>query len=476
MMSFETGPAPQPGALTSTATLADAISRELIMLEGKSGNTRLVGSMEEILGDGAPVLTRSGLVMSATQALAVSTVFACRRVIAEDIASMRIEIVRREWPRGVRKTTVLNDHYLAPLLNAASGMPCDWLNVFDFVQHLVGVATMYRGAYATITRDDKGRVLELLPLLPGAVQESQEADWRPVYRVHGYGDVYEAKPGNLLRLHGPMADNALHGMPLSTVAREAVALAAAVEGAAARFHKNDMRPSGALSIDGTLTEEQAHKIRDDWSRRYGPEGQGGIALLTGKLEFKPFNATSADSQTIENRKFQVEEICRYFRVFPVAIGHQAGQGYGTVESFLEAHYTHTLRPWEIKLEQALNSQLLTKKERLAGIQIRLVPARRGTFSDRANAYRTATGVFMTPNEAREMEDMDPIEGDPDMDRVQIQRNNTGTLPAMGGKPQALLPAPDKPAAADSADGGAKGYGFAPDLYGHEGWLAPEASA
>ncbi len=92
MMSFETGPAPQPGALTSTATLADAISRELIMLEGKSGNTRLVGSMEEILGDGAPVLTRSGLVMSATQALAVSTVFACRRVIAEDIASMRIEI------------------------------------------------------------------------------------------------------------------------------------------------------------------------------------------------------------------------------------------------------------------------------------------------------------------------------------------------------------------------------------------------
>ncbi|MEQ1614470.1 MAG: phage portal protein [Hyphomicrobiaceae bacterium] len=436
---------------------------ETVSFLGQKAATGFTALEEEILTGGASAMTRSGLLLGPSEALKVSTAFACRRVIAEDLASMRIDVVRRFYKNGRRITEVMPDHPLMELLNGMSGAPNDWMTIFELMEHWVGQATMYRGGYCWIVRDDKtSEVLELLPLLPGAVQVAQDQNWQPVYHVSGYGETFVAAPGDLLKLHGPMDDRALQGMPVSSVAREAIALASAIEGAAARFHQNDLRPSGALSLKGAkLTTEQLDKIKQQWKSQYGSGGEGGIALLQDDIEYKTFNATSADSQSLENRRYQVEEICRFFRVFPVAIGHQAGQGYGTVESFLEAHYTNTVRPWEIKVEQALNSQLLTPRERKNGILIRLLPSRRGTFSDRVNAYKGASSTFMTPNECREAEDLDPMD-DVAMDKVQLPANNTGLNPSLTGKPGSDKPAIDKPGK-PATDPAAKS---AHDAYGH----------
>lgn len=433
----------------------------LYLTKSAAQNSMRIGDAEQILG-GDGMFTRSGLAIDAREALLVSTVFACRRIIAEDIASMSIEVVRRTRKADRVTSEVLPDHPLMDLLSALGGKPNDWMTIFELIEHWVGVATMYRGGYCFINRNDRGEVLEILPLLPGAVQVFYNASWEPEYYIHGYGQTWRADGKNLLKLHGPMDDRALQGMPVSNVGREAIALASAVEGAAARFHKNDMRPSGALFMKaGNPPKEVLDRIKSDWKGQFGPGGEGGIALLTGDFDFKAFNATSADSQTIENRKFQVEEICRYFRVFPVVIGHQAGQGYGTTENFFEAHYTHTLRPWEIKVEQSLNTQLLTAADRKAGLFIRLKPARRGTFTDRVNAYKNAVTVFMTPNEVRAEEGLDRLDGEA-MDMVQLAANNTGLHPSItppGGKPpsdgSASASAKPAPAAASEPSGDAE---------------------
>ena len=106
-----------------------------------------------------------------------------------------------------------------------------------------------------------------------------------------------------------------------------------------------------------------------------------------------------------------------------------------------AHAQHTLQPWVKRVEEAATLGLLTLEERQAGLKIDLDmdAIQRGTPSDRAKFYESATKVFMTPNEARIREGMDPL-ADPDYDRIQIQRNNTGTAPAPGTAP-AALPAP-----------------------------------
>jgi len=66
-------------------------------------------------------------------------------------------------------------------------------------------------------------------------------------------------------------------------------------------------------------------------------------------------------------------------------------------------------------------------------------SQRGTPTDRYKSYGDATKVFMTPNEVRVREGLDPIDNDPNMERVQLQCNNTGTTPAQLAAPKSKTP-------------------------------------
>lgn len=427
-------------------------------------------SLDAYFGDGGGA-SSSGLFVSPSDALMVSAVFACRRVIAEDIAMMPRQLVRITYEGGRRKTTIVRDH---PLVELVEFQPNEWMTPFTLFEHLVRSAVIYRGGYMWIVRDGDdprsgqyssygdqvgsgtGKVLELLPLLPGSVSVSQDENFRPVYNITGYGETFEANPGNLLKLHGPMDDRGLDGVPVNMVARNAIGLAMAVEGAVARFHKNDLRPSGVLTSKQSLNKDLVDRIREEWQKKFGIGGIGGIAVLDAEFDFKAFTATSADSQTVQNRLHQIEEICRFFRVMPTVIGHNSGtQAYGSPEAFFTAHFTQTLRPWVQRLEEAMNVSLLTRDERESGLRWRLDvnSVERGTFTERVNAYNNAIRVFMTPNEVREEEGLD-ADPDPNMDRVQLQANNTGMHPggandgsSAGGPPK--LPKPSAGAEASS---------------------------
>lgn len=382
--------------------------------------------IEESLGEGE-LPTRSGFAMSSEAAMRVAAVWACRRVIAEDVAKMPRAVKRKRRVNGELRIDTIEDHPAHRLLTRS---PCAWLRPFEFVEWWVGNATMHRGAYALITRDGQGRPIELLPFQPGAVQAHQKPDWSIEYHINGYGQSQRVQPHELLRLHGPIDSTGYRGYAVSAMAREAVALAATIEASQARFHANDMRPSGALMVKGrNVTPELRDRIREDWQRRYGPGGDGGVAIVDEDFDFKTFTLNAGDSQVIENRRMQIEEICRYFRIFPQLVMHQGAQTYGNFEQALENHVRTTIMPWVLRVEEALSEALLTETERDDGFVIDLdVDAiARGTLTDRTTNYDRSVKIYLTPNEVREREGLNRID-DPAMDRVQLQANNTGLPP------------------------------------------------
>ena len=171
---------------------------------------------------------------------------------------------------------------------------------------MVGTACIHDGAYAYIERDARGQPLELLPLLPGSVTVQQNEYWELTYTISsGNRMLHQSNGADLLKLHGPM-HTPVNSFAVSRIARDAVGLAAAVEGAVSRFHKNDLRPSGILTMDGKLSKEARQMVREEWTARYGPGGTGGIAVLDATFDFKAIATSGADSQTIEQRKFQIE--------------------------------------------------------------------------------------------------------------------------------------------------------------------------
>jgi HK97 family phage portal protein len=401
---------------------------------------------ENILRGGYGVPTASGQLIGDLTALRVSTVFACRRVISEDVAKLP-RAVKRRWVdqvNGIPKDTIQSDHPVHRLLTEA---PNDWMTPFDFWQYLIGVATCHHGAYAIIQRDQYGRVEELLPLLPGCVGVETDQYWRPTYRVTGYGEHFLLEPHQVFRIHGPMQDP-FRGSAVISVARESIGLAAAIEAAQARFHANDLRPAGVITTNAKVDKEKREIMRAAWLAAYGPGGTGGVAILDDGFDFKSLMAEGVKSEVIENRKFQVSDICRFFRVSPVMIGHNDGsQSYSSIEAQQQAHKEFTLDPWVRRIEEAATLQLLTWEERDHGLRvdIDMDALMRGTPNDRIGFYDKAikAGV-MTPNEARLREGLPPLDI-PEMNRPQLQANNTGIMPSLSPPREPDILPPAKPA-------------------------------
>jgi len=402
----------------------------------------------EILTGHPSQLTGSGLAVSEHSALKVSAVFACCRVIAEDVAKMRRFVMRRTFDRE-RGSAVSREEWHHPLAAIVAdywvdgsgailpGRPNTWMTGFEFWEYMVFHAALYGMSAAWVIRHPvTGHVVELLPLRPGACQPQIDArGWVVGYRINGYGESVLLMTGDVLVLRGSMSDETSAFEPVR-LAREAIGLAAAIERSQTRFHKNDMRPSGLLQIDLGTTSNDAksrevlERVRADWREKYGPGGEGGLAVLDKKFTFQELQIKGTDAQTIENRRFQIEEICRVFRVNPSKIMHQGAAQKGTVEQDALSHVSDTVGVWAKRCSEACDRDLVDRTNRDdSGIYVDFDDAAlvRGTLAERMNGYERMLKAGWSPNEVRQLEGWDP-KPFPEMDRPQLLANNTGLAP------------------------------------------------
>jgi HK97 family phage portal protein len=140
--------------------------------------------------------------------------------------------------------------------------------------------------------------------------------------------------------------------------------------------------------------------------------------------FTPLMMTGVDQQLIETRRFQIEEICRAFRVMPIMVAHSdKSSTYASAEQMFLAHVVHTLAPWCQRIEQSADVNLLTPEQRRAGLytKLNLNGLMRGAAKDRADYYSRGLGAgggkgWLTQNDVRGFEDMDRLD-DPAADEL-----------------------------------------------------------
>ena len=359
----------------------------------------------EILQLGA---SKSGQSVTVTHALRVATVLACVRVIAEGVAQVPFKLLRRAG----RNKLEAYDH---PLWDILHRRPNDVTTSFGFRETLVLHAALTGNGYAFISRGGGGRVLELINIEPGAmrVEPAEIMGVRPRYFVTGRtGGSREFPAETILHLQGP-SWNGIAGMDVVRQAREAIGLAIATEEAHARLHANGARAGGMLSVEGTLKDDQFKALRKWIEDNYvGGENAYRTMILDRSAKYVPMAMSGVDAQHLETRRYQLEEICRIFRVMPIMVcsNDKASTYAGAEQNFL-AHVVHTLGPWFERIEQAIDCQLLTNAERQAGYYAKLEERGllRGALKDTAEYLYKLAGIgIMTRNEAREMLDLNPL--------------------------------------------------------------------
>jgi HK97 family phage portal protein len=371
-------------------------------------------------------LSKTGLAVNELTALRVAVVWACCRVLTEDVGKLPLKLIKED-DTGAKR--IAKEH---PLHRIISRRPNEWQTSMEWRMTMLLHALLAKGGYSYVSRSAKGEVLELIPLLPGNVEVRQDALRQVTYEVRGYnGQAMILRREDVHVLRG-LSWNGVSGLSVVQQGAEAIGLAMAAEETQARLHSQGARPGGIVTTPNKLTKEQVDNLKKQFS-----EGYTGVAnafrtlLLDNGLEFKPWMMNGVDSQQLETRRHQVEEICRFFRVFPSMIGFSDKTAtYASAESFFGAHVVHSLMPWVTLWEQAMERDLLTEAEIADGyqVQFKLQGLLRGDSKSRAEFYSSGiTTGWMTRNEARKLEDLDPLPG---LDKVLQPLNMTpGDKPA-----------------------------------------------
>ena len=348
------------------------------------------------LVDGARPLTTDS-------AMQLSTIWACIWLLANSIASLPLFVYRNK--DGQRE--LARDHDLWSVLHAS---PNNRMTPIDFWVAMLLNLLLRGNAYARIERNAKGDLLAIWPTPADQVEQHVQQDGSTVYLYKVESDIAVLAQENVLHIkdigNGTIGLDRLDHMRASTT--EAVH----AQTVATSIFANGGKPSGILMIDRVLKPEQREAIRRNFSDM--AEGSTSrLVVLEADMKYQQVNLTPQDQQLLETRRFTVEEICRWFGVPPVLVGHSNVTAWGSgIEQLIDGFYKFTIRPTLVRIEQAITKRVLTPLQRQQlTVEFSFDALLRASLKDRMEIYAKGTqNGIVTRNECRQLENLPPIQG------------------------------------------------------------------
>ena len=354
----------------------------------------------------AQASSKSGVPVNWRTAQQASTAMACARVIAEGLSQIPLKLFK-DLPEGGRAPA--SDVSVYELLYRK---PNAFQTACEFIDQRALHLIFSGNAFALKVRVGD-RIVELLPYEPPQVMVKRSG-WDISYVVTGAdGRRFDVPAADMWHTRGPswQFGEGLEGVRL---AQEAIGLSVALEQHGAALFKNGAQPGGLLSSDKqTMSPDQRDQMRESWHQAHSGSNKFRTAVLWGGVTWTPLASPNDSAQFLESRAFQVEEVCRAFRVLPIMVGHSdKAATFASAEQMFLAHQVHTMGPWYRRIEQSADLSLLTEKQRAAGMHFRFVvnAMMRGAVKDRAEYYSKMYNIgALNPNEIRALEEMNPYE-------------------------------------------------------------------
>lgn len=346
--------------------------------------------------------TASGAHVTAETALRNTAILRCVNLISRSIGML---------PLKLHENGGDPDRAASHPLNAVLAQhPNDWQTSFTFKSTMQARALLDGDAYAYPIRS-RGRVIRLIPLRRGQVTWKQNDDWSVEYHVtRPDGSQMTVPASEMFHLRDTSLDG-VGGLSRVRYAREAIGLAAQAEKAAAKLFKNGMLLGGYLSTEQKLSDTAYKRLKESKIGYTGAENAQGWPIFEEGLTAAKLGQTSAESQHLENRRHQIEEIARAFDTpRPLLMMDETSWGSG-IEQLGLFFVTFGLAPWFVSWEQEIARVLLNEEERdrfYAKFNERALL--RGSLQSQAEFFAKALGAggqdpWMTVDEVREKSDL-----------------------------------------------------------------------
>jgi len=352
--------------------------------------------------NGADVTVNSQTAMMHT------TVYACVNVKSQGISSVPFNLYQKT-ETGRKKAT---DKRLFKLLNSQVNP----LMTSIVWREMVVQDLELRGThYSQIVRDGAGRVVALYPLVCDNMQIEVTINKKNIPTIkYTYtkedGTIKNYNNDSIFKVVGLPSSNGIIGVTPIAQNAKSIGLSMQTEEFGTKFFSNGANGSGILSTDSEFkSSESVDRIRKQFGEKYvGLANSKKPILLEGGMKWQPITINNNDSQFLETRGYQKNEIASIFRVSPHLINELGNATFSNIEQLSLEHVKYCLMPTATKIESAINTQLLSEDEQIEYYsELDFNGLLRGDFESRMKGYDSAIkGGFMKPNEVRSKENLD----------------------------------------------------------------------
>ena len=331
----------------------------------------------------------------------------CTRIISRNMAMMPLKVFT-DTPQGKRLATECPEYTLL------YSRPNDRQTAYEFREMQQGHFELSGNAYAEKKMDRRGVTQQLLPMHPARVVPEVLTNGRMRYR---YSDPLTSTTRVLVQdevFHlRNWSDDGYVGQSTVSMGADIFGVALAAQDYSSRFFQNDAKPGLYFEQTGVnrfKSEQDKEQFRENWRQSQTGRNRHKTAILPVGMTLKEFGIKPSDAQLLDARKFSRIEICSLFGVPPHLIGEtEKAATYASVEQFNIMFATQCLLPRVVAWEQAIQRDLLQDDSFAAKFSMAAIL--RGDNASRTAAYAVAIqNGWMSQNDVRLLEDMDPVEG------------------------------------------------------------------
>jgi len=342
-------------------------------------------------------------------AMKISAVYRSVSILSGTIASLPLNI-RRKVGAG---------HFeideTSPLYSLLRWKASDKSTIYELLESAV-IQILMQGNALIFPKFRNFEYSELVLVTPGAwIYDKFTDKYTITDMVNGITGIYDS--WRVIHLRNKSLDGSKMGISTIQYAARILNISANADEQTLANMRNGNKQKGFLTggsvMDGMgkLQDQQVDVV----AKRLEEQLAGGSAVmrLPGELKFTPYSISPADAQILENRKFSVFDVCRFFGVHPDKVFVEQTSNYKASENSQTSFMTDTLQPLLSQIENEFTVKLISKK--LAGKQEKIQFEREYIYSldpkTIASYYKDMFGFGgLTTNEIRLRQNMPPVEG------------------------------------------------------------------
>jgi len=345
-------------------------------------------------------ISLSGTTANDKTAFGVSAFYNGVDQLSNDIAKL---------PKSVKRKNGANreDYSEHPVNYLISNEPNSMMTAFDFWK-LVVVLTIIKGnAFCEIIKNKVSGKTESFINLDNADVKVFELDNKLYYTYKGRTILSE----DMLHYKAFSFDGKI-GVSVIAFAAKQLGVILDSQNYQQDLFKDKGIGYGVIESDTAVEKGNKKAIEDGFALKMSSQNKFKVPMLDDGMKYKSISISPAEAEFLETNKYGVLEVCRWLNIAPHKLKSLDNASFSNIQHQGIEHVQDSLLPWIMRLEQETARKVFTDEEKLTCyIKFNEKMLLRGDMEARKNFYTSLvySGV-MTRNEARALEDMNPIDG------------------------------------------------------------------